>query len=36
MDDPIPCKPRVIHNDMDLPVPELGGLGDEVLDITII
>lgn len=36
MNNPIPRKPRIIDNDMDLPIPELGGLGDEVLDIPII
>lgn len=33
MDDPIPRKPRVVDNDMDLPIAKLSGLLDQSLDV---
>jgi hypothetical protein len=36
MNHSIPGKTRIIHEDMDLPVAELGRLGDEVLDVGVV
>lgn len=36
MNHPIPGKPRIIHEDMDLPVAEVRRLGDEILDIGVV
>lgn len=36
MNHPIPGKPRIIYEDMNLPVPEFGRLGDEILDVSVV
>lgn len=36
MNNPIPRKPRIIHNNMKLPIPKLGRLLHQPLDIPIV
>jgi len=36
MNNPIPSKPRIIHNNMNLPISKLGRLLHQSLDISII
>lgn len=36
MYNPIPGKPRIIHNNVYLPTPKVRGLGDEFFDVGVV